>query len=218
VTEHPGDLARTATVSTPRQRTRELAPLGGDAHTTDAALVDSDLDVAFARCLRLDVANGDASIVTVRGYRSQLAVWVTWCADHGVDARTATPDELKRYREDLVDLGRQPSTIAHKLNVLRRVYAAAVAAGLRADNPVTGLRAPRDRRAPEDFGFPIRGRADAAVSRRTPRRLTETPARSRHGKIHDRLVFLRPDVSPRRCSATWWLGAACSRMPTASQC
>jgi hypothetical protein len=153
VTEHPGDLARTATVSTPRQRTRELAPLGGDAHTTDAALVDSDLDVAFARCLRLDVANGDASIVTVRGYRSQLAVWVTWCADHGVDARTATPDDLKRYREDLVDLGRQPSTIAHKLNVLRRVYAAAVAAGLRADNPVTGLRAPRDRRAPEDFGF-----------------------------------------------------------------
>ena len=33
------------------------------------------------------------------------------------------------------------------------MYAAAVAAGLRTDNPVTRLRAPRDRRAPEDFGF-----------------------------------------------------------------
>jgi site-specific recombinase XerD len=229
VTEHPGDLARTATVSTPRQRTRELAPLGGDAHTTDAALVDSDLDVAFARCLRLDVANGDASIVTVRGYRSQLAVWVTWCADHGVDARTATPDDLKRYREDLVDLGRQPSTIAHKLNVLRRVYAAAVAAGLRADNPVTGLRAPRDRRAPEDFGFlseveltlPFRAvpRDDSLKHLRDRallgllglqalrtveimranvadlQRRGDDWALLVHGKIHDRLVFLRPDVA-----------------------
>jgi hypothetical protein len=42
-------------------------------------------------------------------------------------------------------------TIVHKLNVLRRIYAA-VAAGLRADNPAAGIRAPRDRRAPEDFG------------------------------------------------------------------
>jgi site-specific recombinase XerD len=112
-----------------------------------------DLDTAFARFLRLDVANGDASLHTLRGYRCQLAAWVGWCAEHAVDAKIATADDLKLYREDLVTIGRQPSTIAHKLNVLRRVYAAAVAAGLRADNPVVGLRATRDRRAPEDFGF-----------------------------------------------------------------
>src|ERR687886_2216494 len=113
----------------------------------------ADLDAAFARFLRLDVANGDAALDTVRGYRSQLAAWVAWCAEHAVDARTASTDDIKRYREDLVAQGRQPTTIAHKLNVLRRVYAAAVAAGLRADNPATGIRAPRDRRAPEDFGY-----------------------------------------------------------------
>ena len=112
-----------------------------------------DLDAAFARFLRLDVANGDAALDTVRGYRSQLAAWVAWCAEHAVDARTATTDDIKRYREDLVAQGRRPTTIAHKLNVLRRVYAAAVAAGLRADNPAVGIRAPRDRRAPEDFGY-----------------------------------------------------------------
>jgi site-specific recombinase XerD len=61
-------------------------------------------------------------------------------------------DDVKRYREDLVAHERRPTTIAHKLNVLRRVYAAAVAAGLRADNPAVGIRAPRYRRAPEDFG------------------------------------------------------------------
>src|SRR5262249_57925414 len=103
--------------------------------------------------LRLDVANGDASADTIRGYRSQLAAWVSWCSDNEVDARTATVDDVKRYREDLVAQGRQATTIAHKLNVLRRVYAAAVAAGLRADNPAIGIRAPRDRRAPEDFGY-----------------------------------------------------------------
>jgi Phage integrase, N-terminal SAM-like domain len=76
-------------------------------------------------CGSTSPANGDASIDTLRGHRSQLATWVAWCADHGVDARTATPDDLKLYREDLVAIGRQPTTIAHKLNVLRRVYAAA---------------------------------------------------------------------------------------------
>jgi hypothetical protein len=42
--------------------------------------------------------------------------------------------------------------IARKLNVLRRIYAA-VAAGLRADNPAMGIRAPRNRRAPEGCGY-----------------------------------------------------------------
>ena len=72
-----------------------------------------DLDAAFARFLRLDVANGDAALDTVRGYRSQLAAWVAWCAEHAVDARTATTDDIKRYREDLVAQGRRPTTIAH---------------------------------------------------------------------------------------------------------
>ena len=83
----------------------------------------------------------------MRGYRSQLPAWVNWCVEHGVDARAATINDVKCYREDLVAQGRQPTTIAHKLNVLRRVYAAAVAAGLRAVNPAIGIRAPRDRRA-----------------------------------------------------------------------
>ncbi len=47
---------------------------------------------AFARLLRLDVANGDASIDTVRGYRSQIAALVAWCAEQVVDARTATAE------------------------------------------------------------------------------------------------------------------------------
>jgi site-specific recombinase XerD len=190
---------------------------------------DLDLDAAFARFLRLDVANGDASLDTIRGYRSQLAAWVAWCTNEGVDARTATVDDLKRYREDLVAQGRQASTIAHKLNVLRRVYAAAVAAGLRVDNPAIGVRAPRDRRAPEDFGYlsevelallfravphddelkHLRDRALLGLLGLQALRTVEITranvddlqlhgdswALLVHGKYHDRLVFLRPDVT-----------------------
>lgn len=47
-----------------------------------------------------------------------------------------------------------PGTIANKLTVLRRFYAAAQAAGFRPDNPVVGVRAPREKKAVEDFGYP----------------------------------------------------------------
>lgn len=175
------------------------------------------------------MANGDASVDTIRGYRSQLAAWVSWCAEHGVDARPATVDHVKRYRADLVAQGRQATTIAHKLHVLRRVYAAAVTAGLRADNPATGIRAPRDRRAPEDFWFlsevelallfravphdeklkHLRDRALLGLlglqALRTIeimranvgdlQRRGDDSALLVHGKVHDRLVFLRPDVA-----------------------
>jgi site-specific recombinase XerD len=190
---------------------------------------DPDLDAAFARFLRLDVANGDASTDTIRGYRSQLAAWVNWCQGQGLDARTATVGDIKGYREDLVAQGRQPGTIAHKLNVLRRVYAAAVAAGLRPDNPAIGVRAPRERRAPEDFGYlsevelallfravphdeelkHLRDRAllgllglqalrTVEITRANVddlQRHGESWALLVHGKYHDRLVFLRPDVA-----------------------
>ena len=79
--------------------------------------------------------------------------WLNMAESDDVDARLATVEDVKRYREDLVRLGRQPSTIAQKLNVLRRVYAAVVAAGLRADNPATGIRAPRNGWAREVFGY-----------------------------------------------------------------
>ncbi len=125
--------------------------------------------------------------------------------------------------------GRKPNTIAHTLNVLRRVYTAAVAAGLRADNLVVGIRPPRDKRAVEDFGY-LSEVELALLFRAVPRDGTLKHRRDRarlgllslqalrtveimragvgdlqrrgedwallvHGKAHDRLVFLRPDVA-----------------------
>jgi site-specific recombinase XerD len=87
------------------------------------------LDHAFARFLRLDVANGDAARETIRSYRGQVGAWVSWCSDNQVDPGTAGPDDVKTYRQHLVQDGYAPGTIANKLTVLRRFYQAAVAAG-----------------------------------------------------------------------------------------
>ena len=39
----------------------------------------------------------------------------------------------------------QPGTVAVKLAVVRRLYAAAAWRGMRSDNPAAGLRAPKDK-------------------------------------------------------------------------
>jgi site-specific recombinase XerD len=61
--------------------------------------------------------------------------------------------DIKRFRAELVEHGYQPVTIGWKLTIVRRFYEAARSAGLRLDNPVAGVRAPRVRRAAEDFKY-----------------------------------------------------------------
>jgi hypothetical protein len=73
------------------------------------------------------VANGDTSSDTVRGYRSRLAARVNWCADHTVDARTATVDDARRYRED-----RSPGAARRRPSVTSSTCRAAAVAQLRA--------------------------------------------------------------------------------------
>lgn len=108
---------------------------------------------AFGQFLRVDVANGDASLDTLRCYRSEVAAWVRWCQEQKINPAEATTADVKTYRQDLVNRGYKPATIAHRLAVLGRFYAAAQAAGLREDNPAAGVRAPRDRRSDDDFCF-----------------------------------------------------------------
>jgi len=104
---------------------------------------------AFAAFLRLEVAQGAATPDTHRGYWSQVRAWTAWCQAQACCLATAPATAVKAYRQALVEAGYQPASIAHKLAVLRRFYAAAVVEGLRLDNPALGVHPPRDRRAPE---------------------------------------------------------------------
>jgi site-specific recombinase XerD len=113
----------------------------------------SDLDAAFADFLRVDVASGDASEDTIRNYRNEVAIWVAWCVEQGLDPATATVMHIKRYRSALIEAKYNPITIRWKLSIVRRFYEAARNAGLRPDNPAAGVKSPRVRQATEDFNY-----------------------------------------------------------------
>lgn len=113
-----------------------------------------DLDAVFARFLRREVANGDASADTLRGYQTQVRQWGEWCRLRGIEPAYATNGDVIDYRQYLNQtLHYQPSTIAYKLTIIRQFYAAAVSHGIRSDNPVAGVRSPRTKRAQDDFHY-----------------------------------------------------------------
>lgn len=119
------------------QESTELAP-------------QADYLARFADFLRLDVANGDASPATVRTYFAQVRQWVAWCEENGVNPGTATTEDVKRYRQALIEAGLARATVATRLTVLRRFYAMLQAHGLRRDNPAEGVKAPPDRTDPTE--------------------------------------------------------------------
>lgn len=121
--------------------------------TSKLRATDKKLLAAFADFLRLEVAQGNPSPDTLRGYRKQAEAWVSWCQERGVNPAVATTADVKAYRQSLVSSGYKPATIAHKLVVLRRFYQAALNSGLRTDNPASGVHPPRDKQASEDLRY-----------------------------------------------------------------
>jgi integrase/recombinase XerC/integrase/recombinase XerD len=108
---------------------------------------DRDALRLAAEWLKLDVANGDASEDTVRTYLTHLGQWIGWCRTNGVKPGGATRDDMKIYRQFLVQCGAKHATMALKLTTVRRFYQAAVERGYLETNPVAGIRPPRERRA-----------------------------------------------------------------------
>lgn len=128
---------------------------------TDLALSQHpDIIQKAAEWFKLDVANGDAREDTIKTYLSQVRQWFVWCRDQGVAPAAAKADDLKRYRGSLVDRGAKHSTISLKLTTIRRFYQGAVDRRLLAENPVAGIKAPRDRSAYEKTKHLTAGEAE----------------------------------------------------------
>jgi site-specific recombinase XerD len=73
---------------------------------------------------------------TVRAYRSDLAQYVDWLADHDTDLQAATRHHLDTYAHELDTLASAaPATIARKLAAISSFYGYAVAEGQRETNP-----------------------------------------------------------------------------------
>ena len=54
--------------------------------------------------LRLPTADGDASPQTIRSYYTNAARFVSWCRENGIDPPTATDQDIRAYRGELVSV------------------------------------------------------------------------------------------------------------------
>ena len=108
----------------------------------------TNLEDIFARFLQMEVGDGAASADTIRNYLSQTKQYLNWCRDNLLSPIEAEPEDIKLYRQHLVNSGYAPSTIATKLNIIRIFYKAAQAHGLISNNPALKVRAPSDRKDP----------------------------------------------------------------------
>ncbi len=111
----------------------------------------TSLKESFAEFLDLDVGAGNASSDTIKTYLHHVKHYFLWCNQQGIFPEDATRKDLKIYRRYLIEvLQYKPSTIALKLAVIRRLYAAAVENHIVAVNPAVGIKPPKESRAPSD--------------------------------------------------------------------
>ena len=107
-----------------------------------------DLDKIFAEFLELEVGDGAASIDTIRNYISHPKQYFNWCRDNLLQPLEAVGDDIKQYRKFSIESKKKNKTIATKLNILRRLYHAAIIKGLISVNPVDGIKAPVSKEDP----------------------------------------------------------------------
>ena len=108
----------------------------------------TNLEDIFARFLQMEVGDGAASADTIRNYLSQTKQYLDWCRDNLLLPLEAEVEDIKLYRQHLVESEYANSTIATKLNIVRIFYKAALTNGLIEQNPALKVKAPKDRKDP----------------------------------------------------------------------
>ncbi|MGB5631734.1 MAG: tyrosine-type recombinase/integrase [Waterburya sp.] len=137
--------------STPPNLAAECSQPQAPELNSGERLTQTDLIDSFAHFLNVDVASGDASNDTIKNYACQTKKYFQWCDCEGIAPIKATRDDVKKYRRWLVEVKQyKPATIAFKLIVVRRLYAAAVERGLILVNPAIGVHPPRECRDPAE--------------------------------------------------------------------
>lgn len=86
------------------------------------------------------------SVHTVAGYTSDIRQFIRWLGEQSVGLTEAHESDVQRYAAHLFRQGRSPRSIQRVLSALRGFYDHLVATQRRADNPASGVRAPRQPR------------------------------------------------------------------------
>lgn len=127
-----------------------------------------DIQTAFAKFLAIDVANGDATPDTVKAYVREVAQFVRWCEQSGLQPEHARRVHIEAYREFLKAEGMKASTRQHKMSIVRRFYEGAVKHGLMDVNPAASVKGGKDLTAPLEKMKSLTGGALAVLLSRIP--------------------------------------------------
>jgi integrase/recombinase XerD len=99
------------------------------------------IDPQIAR-LRDEWLDGFKSTETRRGYRGDLAAWLAFCDDHGVDPLRARRVDANRWARALEAAGAKPRSVARRLAAAASWYRYIVDEGIRPSSPLERVRRP----------------------------------------------------------------------------
>ena len=108
---------------------------------TVKAMVD-----CFERYLNLTIADGHASNDTVKTYRSRVHQFLSWCKEKELYPALVVKQNVLEYRKHLVNGEKTSGTIRLSLLAIKHFYTACLAEKLVKDNPVIGVKPPREKR------------------------------------------------------------------------
>ena len=100
----------------------------------------------FERYLNLTIADGRASNDTVKTYSSRVHQFLSWCKERELYPALVTKENIQEYRKHLVDGEKTAPTIRLSLLAIKHFYTACLAQKLVKNNPVIGVKAPREKR------------------------------------------------------------------------
>jgi integrase/recombinase XerD len=101
----------------------------------------------FEKYLNLIIADGNASIDTIKTYRNRVAQFFYWCKERELYPALITKQNILEYRKHLVEESKTSPTVRLSLLSIKHFYTACLAEKLVKDNPVIGVKAPREKRA-----------------------------------------------------------------------
>jgi integrase/recombinase XerD len=100
----------------------------------------------FEQYLNLTIADGNASVDTIKTYKSRVAQFLDWCKERELYPALITKENIKEYRKHLVNGEKTSPTIRLSLLAIKHFYTACLADKLVKENPVLGVKAPREKR------------------------------------------------------------------------
>ena len=100
----------------------------------------------FEQYLNLTIADGNASVDTIKTYKSHVAQFLDWCKERELYPALVTQQNILEYRKQLIDESKTSPTIRLSLLAIKHFYTACLADKLVKENPVVGVKAPREKR------------------------------------------------------------------------